>query len=285
MALHETDEEQRIKALLKAEMDFDGPPEDRERRLRAVATMGTAVDRIMGLRSLQLQDFSSTCKRLQEAIRSTQPVERADLTLPEPEVLQAYLRITIADVHDIATLPDQLFARLAAELGPEEAIARLGGSPFTPGTKMIAAIETTVRDAINTGHFPNLRVDTALTALAYLRGCKTQGAQTSETVIGYLIDPLLQQKSLFSIALLSHAAARAERNSSWSRIPRAVAALLIWVWADRLTAALIAGGADAKGAAKIISEDIVGRLAEMIVPGAFPDGGERPYPLCYMATS
>ncbi|PWU02067.1 MAG: hypothetical protein C5B53_02110 [Candidatus Melainabacteria bacterium] len=263
VALHETSEEQRFRALLITEKDLDGPPQDRERRLKDIAAIDTVVDRITRLRSLQLQDFSLTCKRIRGAIYNKQPVERVDLTLPEPAVLQTYLRMTAADEHDMATLLNQLFARLQAELGPEEAVARLAGSPYRPGTETLAVIGATVREAVSTCCFSNLRMDTALEALVYLRGCKDESTQTSETVIERLIDRLLQEEPLF-IALLSHAATRADRNASWVRLPREVAALLIWIWADRLTAALIGGGVDAKGAAKIISADIVGRLAEKI---------------------
>jgi hypothetical protein len=270
VAMHHPDRAQRSKGVVAAGggLGLDGPSEQRSQKLEGIAALHTVGDRIRGLRTLQEKDFSLTCKRVREAVHRRRPVTLSDLMLPEPGALQAYLRMTAEDVQAMEGLPDRIFGRLLADLAPNEAIARLAGSPFRPSEELVARIAAVVSEAAGAGAVQTLRMDTGLEALTYLRGCRDKCADAFEPVVERLLELMVEQEPLF-IALLTRAARRAERDASWAQLPHEVAALLTWVWADRLTAALVRGGAEPKGAAKMIAADELG-LADIIERGMAP---------------
>lgn len=271
VALHLAGPEERVKALQAAAVDLDGPAEVRARQLETVARQVTVADRIRELRALNQKDFSLTCTRVRECVRNRQSVERVDLTLPDPAVLQAYLRVEDDDGQNAATWPDRAFARLAAELGVEKAVARLAGCPFKLGAENLARIGNAIDTAISDNRLERLRIGTALEALMYVRGAagrSRDASQATEKLAVRVLDQLVPQAPLF-IALLSHAARRAERETTWTSLPRESAALLMWVWADRLTAALVSGGADPDGAAKVRNDELRS-LADIIDASSVP---------------
>lgn len=270
VALHLAGPEERVKALRAAAVDLDGPAEVRARQLETVARQVTVTDRIRELRALHQKDFSLTCTRVRESVRNRRSVERVDLTLPDPDVLQAYLRVEDGDGQE-ATWPDRVFARLAAELGVEKAVARLAGCPFKLGAESLARIGNAVDTVISENRLERLRIGTALEALMYVRaaGRSRDASQATENLAIRVLDQLVPQAHLF-IALLSHAARRAEREATWTSLPRESAALLMWVWADRLTAALVSGGADRDGAAKVVRDDELRSLADIIDASSVP---------------
>ena len=272
VAVHLAKPQQRLDALRAISTGLDGPPDERDRRLETLARLTTVADRIDALRTLHAQDFSLACERVRDGVRHKERVERADLTLPTPSVLQAYLRMTDADLQDLADLPDRLFARLADELGVKAAVARLAGCPFRPRTDTITRIAGALGGPSDWARVEDLRFDTALEALGYLRTLTENSSVVDplrNTLVDALIDRLLPQSPLF-IAFLARAARRAWTDPRWRAIPQEVAALLIWVWADRVTAALIAGGADPEEVAAVVEAEAPRGLLGIIDPDQEP---------------
>ena len=229
----------------------------------AIAGGASVEERFRLLREMQAECLSW---RLDALIRQIRDHEAADLALvipPAPDIVRAYLRLPDFQTAQEDGLPAairQAVAVAAAELtetfGPLEAVKRLSGIPVTMPKVTTEAVAATINQ--HAGELSSLlrkagRTPMTLTVLAHAERQHRVDPSKEASAILKAFAEVHAEIGEFFLAILRWVYRRAGRDRCWQEISEHEKSLLLWSYANALTAAFTEARTSPKPAVDYLS--------------------------------
>lgn len=275
VAVNLSDEGARLQALSSAASSLDMAPDDLPAVVASIAQPPALADRVRLQKEVFDRDLVRRLDRIRHRLRDEQSLEFSDLSLPEPEAVAQYIRLRQPFRQQPGTWLEEIADNLANELGAEAAARRLGGFPLKLSERFFARFADCTVDAT--------KITSAAHARVYLQGLGDAAADDPRRaqLVAILLDRLEHQVDIMP-ALLRKGYRQMRRCLSWRQMHPDIASALLWVWADRMTAALTSANVDPKKLAEIINRtepaDLTTVFVEPDEPSVFRDFAIRSEP-------
>ena len=215
----------------------------RDEQVARVAALPDVEDRFAAFGELVDGDFQITLKGLRERLMERGSIDAADLELPSPRALAAFLRVEQPLPADLAAMAGQATSGLRSALGLQEAARRVCGLPSEPPASLLRDFG----EHLLTEGGGEPATESPLLALLRLRALVAVGADAEALApaVEACTEALRLKGRLFTV-LVRHGALQALRLEAWTALGHAVRTALLWVYADQLTQALAPPGADVR---------------------------------------
>lgn len=264
--------EARVKALHSLPAIVDAPKSDLDKTIDAVCSPPGSSERVVRLNDAETSDLLNRLRTFRERLVSERKTEFSDLDLPPPEVIANYIRWPVSELPLSSLPPGEVYDEILKNNGPLELARRLSAIPFLLPDDITAEIAQDYRNADK-----KVPLTTALHALYHLRA-QSAGEEPSSEDLTYLatasLDYLDDQADLLA-AFLYRGSCQLFASEKWRSVSDHVAMSLLWVWADRMTAAFASASVDLTAAVRIVRGSAPKSLDSLLDSSSRPDWFRR----------